>query len=274
MHATVPGQAPSVVKAQHADESQGVQAPSSRPTQGSSSSLPAATADVSPSSLPDMEHAASAQPLEPAPAPAQLPAAPAHVERVPTPVAAPFSHGPNSSCAGGSSPAQRGQQQQAAAQGCLQQCLAPPACTAQAAWPCQPDRPSPPCTATLSSRTSGSWESPPHSSGSSGHDGMSDNSRACSSQRASSARGQANGTYCRLSSIQLLEAVQLGIDGPEGSVASQAALEVCERAAERVAGLQRSASGSASRRSISRVGSTAQRQASRGSGWAAAAIDE
>ena len=81
-----------------------------------------------------------------------------------------------------------------------------------------------------------------------------------------------------MSSIQLLETVQLGIDGAAGSMASQAALEVCERTAERVAALQRTASagrpGSAGSRSISRVGCTLQRQASRAAAGRSDAIQE
>ncbi len=90
--------------------------------------------------------------------------------------------------------------------------------------------------------------------------------------------------YRRSSSIQLLEAVQLGIDCAGGSVASQAALGVCERAQQRVQELQRSASqgrpgiagggsGAAGHR-IGRVGSgRAARQAS-GRAWPGEAIPE
>ena len=89
--------------------------------------------------------------------------------------------------------------------------------------------------------------------------------------------------YRRSSSIQLLEAVQLGIDGAGGSVASQAALGVCERAQQRVQELQRCASqgrpgtaggGSAGGHRIGRVASARAAPQSSGRGWAADAIPE
>ncbi|KAL4422547.1 hypothetical protein ABPG75_008744 [Micractinium tetrahymenae] len=272
-----------------AAQPQEVQPASSRPASGGSSSLQAMPAPPQlaplPAALPEVQAQAAVLP-QPVPLPAQLPAMPAQPERVPTPAAAPCPSPPHSpamrrtASTRGSSPALQQQQQQAGAQGCLQQCLAPPPRTAQAAWHCQPDRPPPPRTATLSSRGSGGCDLPPHSAGSSGRGATPDHSSTSMPPGTARSASHGAGACRRLSSIQLLEAVQLGIDGPDGSVASQAAIEVCERAAERVAGLQRSASargtGSASRRTISRVGSTVQRQASRASGWVAApeAIDE
>ena len=89
--------------------------------------------------------------------------------------------------------------------------------------------------------------------------------------------------YRRSSSIQLLEAVQLGIDGAGGSVASQAALGVCERAQQRVQELQCCASqgrpctaggGSVGGHRIGRVASARAARQGSGQGWAAEAIPE
>ena len=104
--------------------------------------------------------------------------------------------------------------------------------------------------------------------------------RTASGLHSSSSRKE---LYRRSSSIQLLEAVQLGIDGAGGSVASQAALAVCERAQQRVHELQRSASqgppatagsgGGAGHRSGRMGSSRAERQAS-SRAWGSEAIPE
>lgn len=176
--------------------------------------------------------------------------------RLPNPAACPVPALPCTASSRGGSPVQQVPAHEA---GCLQQCLAPP----------QHRRPSSshsqqvqgegtPRTTTPASL--GGWGSP-RSAGSAG--------RHSSTPPETAARSGSGGdrTYRRLSSIQLLESLQLGIDGTAGSVASQAALDVCERVQERVAGLQRAASSSSSsssKRTISRVGSKAQWQASRG----------
>lgn len=90
-----------------------------------------------------------------------------------------------------------------------------------------------------------------------------------------------HGPYRRVSSIQLLEAVQLGVDCAAGSVASQAAMAVCERAQEAARELRSSASlgrrtgtagGGAGGGHISRASSRVQRQGSRA--WGADVIAE
>lgn len=81
------------------------------------------------------------------------------------------------------------------------------------------------------------------------------------------------------SSIKRLELLQLGLDGGAASVASQAALDVCSRAAERVHKLQAAglggggSAGCGGTARIGRVGSRVQRQAS-GRAWGGEAIQQ
>lgn len=265
-------QAPLPPTAEHGSPLVASQPPPPAAVPGADQQSPSLAQVLPPAPVPAQAAAAAAAqerlPAQPQPPPSPLapllpqPEAPQAERNEPPPAACTLRHTPPRSPAlprsvssrGGVSASLAGQ---ALPVGCLQQCLPPPPRPATASSGSFKGQhiATPPRSSTPDSTSCG-WDSPPCTASSSG--------RTSRGHDGSGQAGATNGTgahLCRrMSSIQLLESVQLGVDGAAGSVTSQAALEARERVAGRVADLQRSASsgthsggGGGSKRSIRRV---------------------